>query len=511
VLLSALGLVIGALMLLPLAYLALRAFEADWATVRDLILRPRTTELLVNTALLTFGVLALNTFIALPLAWLTTRTDLAGRQVVNVLAVLPLAVPGYVMAYALIGLAGNYGFMNEVFGIRLPRPQGLSGAVLALSLYTFPYLYLNLRAAFAGLDPALEESARALGCSPVEAFRRVTLPHLMPAMAAGWLVVGLYVMGDFGAVALMRYEAFSFVLYQQYTSAFDRVYAAWLALILIAIALSVVWWESRLREGRRYARTGSGLRTGRRTRVLGLHGQVAGWTFVSVVVLASVGLPLAVLGFWLMRAPLWPMMPELARSFSQSLQVAVPAAVGAGLMALPVAWLAVRHPSRVSTLINRLAFVGYAVPPVALGLAFVFFALRGMPFLYQTYALLILAYALNFLALALGPVRAALYQVRPSLEESARALGHGPLSTFARVLWPALRPGLLGGMVLVFVIAVKELPIAMLLAPTGFRPLAITMFSRTSEGMLFEAAPFATAILVFSGVFVALVLRRDRE
>jgi len=511
VIFSALGLAIGGLMLLPLFYLVMRAFQADFETVKGLLLRPRTGQLLINTAALTGGVLALSTVIALPLAWLVSRTDLAARRMVNVLAVLPLAVPGYVMAYALIGLAGHYGFLNQVAGFTLPRPQGWWGATLALGLYTFPYLYLNLRAAFAGLDPSLEESARALGCAPREVFLRVTLPHLLPALLAGWLVIGLYVIGDFGAVALMRYEAFSYVIYVQYSSAFDRVYAAWLALILIAIALSVVWWESRLREGAHYARTGSGSGAALKRVKLGLAGQLAGWSFVGTVVAASIGLPVAVLTFWMTRGPFGAALPNLLTSFSQSLSVAVPAAVLAALMALPVAILAVRYPSPLSTLINRLAFVGYAVPALAFALAFVFFSLQGARFLYQTHALLITVYALSFLALALGPIRSALYQTRPSVEEAARALGHGPASTFWRVTLPSIRPGVVAGMVLVFVIAMKELPIAFLLAPTGFRPLSITMFSRTSEGMLLEAAPYAAAIIAFSALFVGFVLRHDRK
>jgi len=155
--------------------------------------------------------------------------------------------------------------------------------------------------------------------------------------------------------------------------------------------------------------------------------------------------------------------------------------------------------------------VGYAVPPLAFALAFVFFALRAAPFLYQTHMLLVTAYALAFLALALGPIRSALYQARPSMEESARALGLGPAETFRRVTLPTIRPGVVAGMVLVFVIAMKELPIAFLLAPTGFRPLAITMFSRTSEGMLLQAAPFAAAIMVFSALFVGFILRHDNK
>jgi iron(III) transport system permease protein len=511
IVLSALGLVIGALMLLPLYYLVLRALQADFETVLRLLLRPRTGQLLLNTAALTAGVLALCTLIALPLAWLVSRTDLPGRRAINFLAVLPLAVPGYVMAYALIGLSGNFGFLNHLFGVTLPRPQGWWGATLALSLYCFPYLYLNLRAAFAGLDPSLEESARALGCGPREVFRRVTLPHLMPALMAGWLVIGLYTIGDFGAVALMRYEVFSYVIYLQYSAAFDRLYAAWLALILIVIALTVVWWESRLRAGASYSRTGSGSGAGLRRVRLGPLGRLAGWGFSGVVVLAALGLPVAVLTFWMTRSAVGPVLPALFDSFLQSLSAAAPAAVLAALMALPVAVLAVRYPSPLSTLINRLAFVGYAVPALAFALAFVFFAIQGPRWLYQSHALLVTVYALAFLALALGPIRSALYLARPSLEESARALGHGPVSTFFRVTLPMIRPGVVAGAVLVFVIAMKELPIAFLLAPTGFRPLAITMFSRTSEGMLVEAAPYAAAIIAFSALFVGFVLRHDRK
>src|SRR5690606_34978001 len=174
----------------------------------------------------------------LPLAWLVTRSDLKHPRLHSLLGVLPLAVPGYVMAYALIGLSGYYGFANQLFGIRLPRPEGLWGSAVALSLYTFPYLFLNLRAALLGLDPGLEDSARCLGRSPWNTFRTVTLPHLLPALLAGWLVIGLYVLGDFGVIALMRYEVYSYAIFTQYAAAFDRVYAACLSLILMAVTAS---------------------------------------------------------------------------------------------------------------------------------------------------------------------------------------------------------------------------------------------------------------------------------
>jgi iron(III) transport system permease protein len=510
-LVSGLGLLVAGLMVLPLIYLLLRASEAEPAQVAALLWRWRTVELLANTAALTVGVLGLSTLIALPLAWLLSRTNLHGRRWLNLLAVLPLAVPGYVMAYALIGLAGNYGFLNQTFGVTMPRPQGWWGATLALSLYCYPYLYLNLRAAFAGLEASLEETARVLGATPRQLFRRVTLPHLMPALMAGWLVVGLYVIGDFGAVALMRFRVFSYVIYQQYAIAYDLLYSAWLSLILIAIALLVVWAESKLRQGQHYSGSGSG--SGRPLAPLRLPGwgQVLGLLFCLAVAAAALGLPVAVLSFWISRGVSQATWQGLLTSFAQSLSMAAPAALLAGLMAIPVAVLAVRFPGRLSRWVNRLSFVGYAVPALAFALAFVFVTLRSAPWLYQTRGLLVLVYALAFLALAVGPIRSALYQARPAIEEAARALGLGPLASFRRATLPLIQPGLVAAVVLVFVTVMKELPIAFLLAPPGFRPLAIQMFSRTSEGMLVEAAPYAAAIIAFSALAVGVVLRRDRQ
>src|SRR5690606_26726918 len=226
------------------------------------------------------GVLIMTTLIALPLAWLVVRSDLKFKKFHAIMGVLPLAVSGYVMAYALIGLSGYYGFANHVFGIRLPRPEGLFGSSLALSLYTFPYLFLNLRASLLGLDPGLEDTARSLGRTPWQTFRAGVRPHLVPAVLAGWGVIGRYVLGDLGVIALMRYEVCSYAIFTQYSGAFDRVYAAWLSLMLMAVTLSIIMIEARLR-GRRYARTGKGAARPAMPVALGRWRPLA-WLFLTV-------------------------------------------------------------------------------------------------------------------------------------------------------------------------------------------------------------------------------------
>ncbi len=502
------SLIVAATMLVPLVYLGLRAFEADSATLADLVLRPRNLQLLINTLALAAGVVVLTTVMAFPLAWLVTRTDIRFKRALTIMGVIPLAVPGYVMAYALIGLGGNYGVLAQLTGIQLPRIQGYVGATLALSLYTFPYLFLNLRTALSGLDGNLEESARSLGYSQGEILRKVTLPHLMPSLMAGWLVITLYVLGDFGAVALMRYEAFSYAIYTQYSGAFDRIYAAWLAIMLLAVAASFVMLDSLVLK-RKLARVGTGVARSLRPTPLGRVRWLA-WPYLVVLFGISIGLPVMILGYWLLLAP--PDMSFFARvpgTFLRSAGAALPAALLAAAFALPLAFLTVRYRSPFSTVIERSAYIGYALPPLALGLAMVFFSLRTAPFLYQTLALLIITWAMASLALALGPIRNSLLQTRPSMEQAAHSLGHGPVSTFVHVIFPRLRRGILAGVVLVFVLCMKELPITFLLAPTGYTTLAVTVFTRTSEGMLAEAAPFAAAIVVFSSLSVGLLLTKE--
>jgi len=500
------ALLVGAATLLPLIYLVVRALEVDPATFTRLLLRERNLRLLGNTAALTALVLAFGTLIAVPLAWLVVRTDLAGRRLVTWLAVAPLAVPGYVMAYALLGLGGYQGMLAKLFGVVAPRPSGLWGAVAALTLYTFPYLFLNVRSALMGLDASLEESGRSLGLSRARVLARVVLPQLRPALLAGWLVVALYVLGDFGAVALMRFETFSFAIYTQYTAAFDRHNAALLSLALLLITTTLVVFELRLLGRRRYARLGRGV--ARRAAPERLGASAPLWyLFVALVLGASLGLPLATLLGWVaLVPPSAQQLAQVASTFLATASLALPVAAITALLALPVAVAALRSRWGGGRLLERLVYLGYAVPPVALAFALVMFSLRFTPFWYQSFLVLLFAYVVSFLALALGPVRSGLLQVNPRIEETARSLGRGRFVAFAQTVMPLIGRNVAAGGALVLLAVMKELPMTYLLAPTGFRTLSVRVFGLTSEAMMAAAAPFALAIVLFSALFVGLLL-----
>lgn len=495
--------------LIPLVYLVLRAFEAEPAYLAELILRPRTLRLFWNTVSLTVGVLIVATAIAFPLAWLTARTNLRGKRLITLLSVLPLAVPGYVMAYVLLATTGSYGTLAQTMGLVVPRLNGYTGALIALSLYTFPYLFLNLRTALLDLDPALEESARALGYRRSEVLRRVILPQLRPGFLAGGLLVGLHVLGDFGVVSLMRFETFSYALYLQYAASYDRVYAACLALMLLALTATVLFLEARLLRGLLLHRTGSG--TSRQAPPVRLGAwRWPSYALVIAVAFASVGVPVLTVGYWMLEGTSLP-WGDLGDALLGSVSASGPAALLAGALALPLAYLSVRRPSRGTKTLERIAYFGYATPPLAFALALIFFTLRTVPPLYQTLTLLVVAYALHFLAEAIGPIRTALYQAPPRLEEAARSLGRSPLQAFFAATFPLLRKGLLVSVALVFLSAMKELPLTFLLSPVGFDALALKVWSYANEALFAGAAPFALAIMAVSAAFVGLLLLREKR
>ena len=494
----------------PLGYLLARAAQADLAQLDALVWRARTWHLFVNTTLLGVGVLAAAALLAFPLAWLTTRTDLRGRRLLTLLGVLPLAVPGYVMAYVLLATTGDYGTLARLTGLGVPRLGGYAGALVALSLYTFPYLFLNLRAALAGLDPALEETAQSLGYTPAQVFLRVVLPQLRPAFYAGALLVGLHVLGDFGVVSLMRFETFSYALYLQYNASYDRIYAAWLALMLLGMTASVLVLEARLLRGLLFHRTGAVPTRAAGMAALGLW-RLPAYGFAGLLTLAAVALPVLTVGYWMLHSDAAGAWGDLGAALGRSVLASAPAAGVAAVLALPLAYLSVRRPSAASRGLERIAYLGYATPPLAFALALIVFTLATVPAVYQTLGLLVFAYAMHFLAEAIGPVRSALYQAPPRLEEAARGLGRTPLRAFFAATFPLLRGGLLVSVAFVFLSAMKELPLTFLLSPIGFETLALGVWGYSNEALFGRAAPYALAIIAFSAAFVGLLLSQEGE
>lgn len=506
------GLMVGSAMLLPLVYLLLRAAGVGgnaWQAVLNL----RMGEVLFRSVALAASVTASSTLIAVPLAWLTVRTDLPLRRWWAVITTLPLVIPSYVGGFAVVAAFGPRGLVQqalaEPFGIeRLPEIYGFPGAWAVLTLFAYPYVLLNVRTALRGLDPSLEEAARSLGDGAFRVFWRVTLPHLRPAIASGGLLVALYVLSDFGAVSMLRYTTFTRAIYLQYSASFDRNLAALLALVLVVLTSIVLMLESQAQGEARvyYHRPQSRKLTSAKLGAWKLPALL----FCGGVMFFSLMVPLGVITYWLITGlrtgesfTLW--FDPIWRSVLASGLASLMALLGA----LPVALLIVRFPGLFSKLIERASYIGYALPGIVVALSLVFLGANFLTFLYQTLPMLVFAYVVRYLPQATGTLRTAVMQVSPRIEEAARGLGGGAAKVLFTIIIPLLKSGLLAGGALVFLTSMKELPATLLLAPTGYDTLATRVWSATQEAFYARASVPALMLVLVSALSVGFILERD--
>lgn len=501
--------VVAAAVLLPAFYLVYR-ISGDWGAAWDTITGRRALDALSRTLLLAVAVAFGSVAIALPAAWLTARTDLPFARAWFVLLALPLAVPSYVAALAIVLFFGPRGMLQgwiEPLGVeRLPSIYGFWGAWMALVFFSYPYVLLPVRAALLGLDRSFEEASRSLGRSPLATFVLVVLPQLRPALVAGVLVVSLYTLSDFGAVALMRFSSLSRIIYLQYEGSFNREAASALGLLLVVTALSVVALEGVLRGRSRYHGAGTA-RPPRKTALGRWKWPATG--FLALVVAVSIVVPAGVLGHRVLVGLLNDQeLQAVGVAARNSLTVAGLAAVATVVAALPLSYQAARRPGAFSAALERVSYAGYALPGIVIALSLVYFGANYAYWAYQTLGLLVFAMVVRFLPEATGPARAAFLRVNPRTEEAGRSLGRSPAVVFLRVTLPQVFPGLLAGGSLVFLTAMKELPITLLLSPIEFDTLAVQVWSLSSEAFYTRACYAASLlVLVSSAPVIALVLR----
>ncbi|WP_051450469.1 ABC transporter permease [Actinospica robiniae] len=486
-LISALAATAAALALLPLVFLCVQTAQAGWAPLLRLLFRSLTAHLLVNTVELAVCVTAACAVIGTAAAFATERTDLPLRRVWSALIVLPLAIPDFIVGYT----------WSSIW----PSLHGLGGAVLVMTLSLNPLVYLPVAASLRASDPGLEEAARSLGLGPVAVFRKVTLHQIRPALLGGCLVVCLALLAEYGAFEVLRFDTFTTTVYTEFTRAFSSSAASALALVLVLLGLGVLAARHFATDHRgRAVRTGATRRPPNRHRL----GARAVPVTAGLLLLAglSLGVPISTLVYWLTqpRSTTLPALATVPAAAETTLLYALLAALGASLLALPVAMFVDRHPSRLSRTLESAALSVQGLPGLVIAMALVFFSVRFAFALYQTPLLMVAGYSILFCPLALVCARSSLTHAPARLEEVARSLGKRPTVALLRVTLPLMAPGLAAGFCLVFLSVVTELTATLLLLPTGVQTLATQFWAYQNDQSYAAAAPYATAIVAIAVV-----------
>jgi iron(III) transport system permease protein len=481
------------LSLIPFGYLLVRVFGAGFDSFVESIERTRTLELLANSLLMAIAVSLSAMLIGTLQAWIAVRSNLPGRKVFAVLAALPLAIPSYVAAYSWVAV--------------IPGFSGFFAAWLLLTVGTAPLVYLSVSAALARFDSATEEVASSLGAGKFAVLRKVTWPNIKGATFSGGLLSALYVLSDFGAVSIVRYDTFTRAIYNAYRASFDRNLAATLALILVAVTVLVLVVESRS-KGRKPIGTVIANRLNRidlRIWKLPLVALLAGIASVSLVV------PLASLTRWSIVGFPDTDWQEVSEALFSSIYLSVSGGMLTALLAVAIALIVVRFKTRLGIVLERSVWLTHATPGIVVALSLVYFSNQVAPWIYQTLFLVLIAYVALFLPNALSAISIPLSQSPTSLDEVSASLGLTKLQTLRRVVLPIAGPGIFAATTLVILTVLKELPATLLLRPTGVETLATRLWTETGVAAFSTAAPYALLLVLLAGIPAWLLNRAIRK
>lgn len=473
-----------------------------------------------NTFWLLLGVGLGTAVLGTCLAALVSLCDFPGRRVFSWLLVLPLAMPGYVLAVAFIGLfdysSPLAGWLRDSIDWQLPEIRSRGGLIAVMTLSLYPYVYLVAREAFASQGARAMEAARALGMDPWRAFWRASVPMARPWIAGGVLLVLMETLADFGAVSAFNYDTFATAIYKAWFGLFSTDTALQIAGVMLVVLLVLVGLEVASRRRQAFTAIGQAPATRRR---LGRRGWWATAACMLVVFLALL-LPLAQLA-WYASDHLADLNSRYFASIRNALSLSAMAAVLTTAAAFVIALAARERPGPLTTATTRITTLGYGLPGSLLAIGLYvpvasfstwLFERHGVEMLLEGGLLLLLvAYGIRFLAVAHAPVSGGLLRIRPSLLEASRSMGVTGARQLRRVHWPLLRGSFATGALLVFVDTMKEMPITLMMRPFGWDTLATRVFELTSEGEYARAALPSLAIALVGLVPVIALTRRGRD
>ncbi len=516
---------------LPMLAVLLAALSGGTDTVKHLM--QTVLPGYAGTTLLLVLLVSVGTFcIGVGAAWLVTMTRFPLVRWLEIMLVLPLAFPAYVLAYAYTHVLDHPGIVQAAlrdvtgWGPRdywFPEIRSLGGAALMLVLVLYPYVYLLARAAFLQQSGTTFLAARALGSSAWAAFFKVALPLARPAIAGGVLLAVMETIADFGTVAYFGVQTFATGIYTSWFSLFDRAGAAQLALCLLSFALFLAMLERAQRGRARYHDPS------RRTQAMPPV-ELKGWHAAAAVILCGVPvvfgalLPIAVLLWMGIGSEQDLFSPRYLGFIRNSVTLAGVAAVLTVLAAICVGFFQRLSPGRLANGAAYVARLGYAVPGgvIAVGLLvpFAMFDNAFDAWMRRTFDistgllitgsiwLLVVAYMVRFLAAALGAYEGGQAMVHANMDAAARSLGQSPMGTLRRVHLPILAPSLLTALLIVFVDVMKELPATLIMRPFNYDTLAVQAYRLASDERLNGAAVPSLVIVAMGLLPVILICRQ---
>ena len=459
--------------------------------------------------------------LALPAAYAVARVSIPFRNFILALKVIPIIAPPFIGAYSWITLLGRRGiithFLDSWFGIEMPSLYGLFGIVVALSLHYFPYIFLFVQGALAASDPYIEESAHLMGARRSWIIRTITLPLVLPTIAAGTLIVLAKALGNFGVPAILggEYYVLPTLIYYQIHGFFNLNAASAIALVNVLITLMAILLLGWSNRKRRFITITSVTR--RSKQHTGLGAQILANCYIWLLLLFAL-LPQIVIVFSSF-AERWggSLLPtqygfanyltvweETSRPIFNSLILASAATLMCVVFGSLAAYTSVRRKFFGKWALDLTIMLPFIIPGIVTGVAFLTTFNTGPLVLAGTAMIIVLAYFTRRIAYIFRSVSASIAQVDNKMEEASTICGASWGWTVRKVTVPLIAPGILAGSILVFSTLITEMSVTIILYSARWKTISISIFEQLTNDDVLEASTVGaiaivmTLILVFS-------------
>jgi len=468
------------------------------------------------------------TLIGTPLAFCLARVDMPGKTILLTLATLPLVLPSFVAAYALVLLFGHAGIVTtglREIGIPIGPIYGLPGITIVFLLTLYPYVLLPSIAGFRAIDISIEEAARNLGGSRLHAFRTVLLPVAMPAVLAGALLVFIEALENFGVpIVLAEDRPFLAVdIFKLFAGEAENNPAAAgaLSVLLIVGTAIALMLQRRYLSKRRFATNPRAappplpLAPGWRALATAFSWGIVALSllpFLAVLFVSFLHFRGPVLTWQLAFSNYSMLLEGSFRPLYNSLLLATTTAVVATLLGAPIGYIVTRHRGALSTGLDVIGMIPFAVSGTVLAIGLIIAFNSGILILTGGWLILVIAYVVRKLPFCIRSSSAIVRQIEPSLEEASINLGVSPLRTFVTLTVPLMASGLIGGMILVWITVASELSSTIVLYTSRWSTMTVRMYHFLEGGEGAGSASAAAAILIlFTAAPLLLIHRRLRR
>ncbi|MGX2966618.1 ABC transporter permease [Ursidibacter sp. B-7004-1] len=524
------------IVLLPLLAIAYHAFDGEMENLTHLW-NTMLGSYVTNSSLLVIGTVLLSLLFALPSAWIVANYQFFGQKTLQWLLCLPLAMPAYLIAFLYTDLLDYSGAFQEMlrnlFGWSTPQDywfpkiRTLYGACFVLALVLYPYIFLLARVALLEQSENLTHSAKMLGATPSQIFRRITFPLIRPAIAVGMALVAMETLGDFGTVSYFAVPTLTTAIYDSWLGFHDLGTASRISIFMLLMIFLFITLEQYSRRKQKSYQRGYEKKSAFK-RLTGWKLYLAYCWCWGLLAMAFF-IPLGRLLYWAYDYFEQSWNLDFVQFALNSLKVSLIASVVTVAIALLLHFahrlsLNSKFWLKTTRLSLQVSSLGYAIPGTVLAIGLLSpltFADHQLHALLKSLELspvglifsgslfaLVLAYTIRFLAMAIGSLETSLGRISPSLDMASQTMGKNGVVMFKKIHIPLISKGIITAALMVFIESMKELNASLLLRPFNFDTLATHVFTFTSDEQL-ERAALPAIVLVLVGLIPVIWLTRS--